>query len=173
MLADLSIVFSRLKYLQIHTCTVYICTYRSHHTLTAATYRGSLVTESNFVDFCRQRRLTLKPILWLMPHLLRKFWILFNKLHTTNSWRKGQMKVCIAASVSLITAKSLSLMNYHIFSNIQYNFSIINRHFVPKLHSFSDVKTSSFCILGFFGFANNMKSTLVITSKTVYKVSPV
>lgn len=60
------------------------------------------------------------------------------------------MKVCIAASVSLITAKSLGLMNYHIFSNIQYNFSIINRHFVPKLHSFSDVKTSSFCILGFF-----------------------
>lgn len=119
--------------------------------LTAATYRGSLVTESNFVDFCRQRRLILKPILWLMPHLLRKFWILFNKLHTTNSWRKGQMKVCIAASVSLITAKSLGLMNYHIFSNIQYNFSIINRHFVPKLHSFSDVKTSSFCILRFFG----------------------
>lgn len=148
--------------------------YRSHHTLTVATYRGSLVTESNFVDFCRQRRLTLKPILWLMPHLLRKFWILFNKLHTTNSWRKGQMKVCIAASVSLITAKSLGLMNYHIFSNIQYNFSIIHRHFVPKLHSFSDVKTSSFCFLGvFFGFANNMRSTLVITSKTVYKVSPV
>lgn len=79
------------------------------------------------------------------------------------------MKVCIAASVSLITAKSLSLMNYHIFSNIQYNFSIINRHFVPKLHSFSDVKTFGV----FFGFANNMKSTLVITSKTVYKVSPV
>lgn len=63
------------------------------------------------------------------------------------------MKVCIAASVSLITAKSLGLMNYHIFSNIQYNFSIIDRHFVPKLHSFSDhgdVKTSSFCFLGLF-----------------------
>lgn len=59
------------------------------------------------------------------------------------------MKVCIAASVSLITAKSLSLMNYHIFSNIQYNFSIINRHFVPKLHSFSDVKTV-FVFWGFF-----------------------
>lgn len=84
------------------------------------------------------------------------------------------MKVCIAASVSLITAKSLGLMNYHLFSNIQYNFSMINRHFVPKLHSFSDVKTSSFCFLVFFfGFANNMKSTLVIMSKTDYKVSPV
>lgn len=78
------------------------------------------------------------------------------------------MKVCIVVFVFLIIVKSLGLMNYYFFLNIQYNFLMINRYFVLKLYLFSDVKMFSF--LGIFGFVNNMKSILVIMLKIDYKV---